>query len=83
MGTRLQDGKMLGTHPTRKKSGLLDSKQSLSTHMQNVSEMQQMPWKILDLGLKCYLRILDVQPCKSLMKFLIKNLDMIFHDEKE
>ena len=74
---------MLDTHPTRTKSDLLDSEQLVSTHMQNVSEMQQMPWQVLDLGLKCYLRIQDLQPCKSLMKFLIKNLDMIFPDEKE
>ena len=57
---RSRDGKMLGTYPTQTKSGLLDSKQSVSTHMQNVSEMQQMPWQVLDLGLKCYLRILDL-----------------------
>ena len=50
------------------------------------NDMQQMPCQILDLGLKCYLRTLDLQlylyKIFFWFEYLMKSLDLSFHKRK-
>ena len=80
---------MLDAHPTQIKFGLLDSKQS-STHMNKINKLPKKKKKkatliFLDLVLKFYSKILDLQPyfmqTKSLMRFTIRKLRLNFYDE--
>ena len=77
---------MLDAHPTQIKFGLLDSKQS-STHMNKINKLPKKKAMLifLDLVLKFYSKILDLQPyfmqTKSLMRFTIRKLRSNFYDE--